>query len=39
VHIPLVTQQGPEFPGQPTMELDELVSGAKKLIEVLVGAI
>ena len=39
VHIPLVTQQGPEFPGQPTMELDDLVRGAKKLIEVLVGAI
>ncbi len=39
VHIPLVTQQGREFPGQPTMALDELVSGAKKLIEVLVGAI
>ncbi len=39
VHIPLVTEQGPEFPGQPTMELDDLVSGAKKLIEVLVGAV
>lgn len=39
VHIPLVTEQGPEFPGQPTMELSELVRGARKLVEVLVRSV
>ena len=39
VHIPLVTEQGPEFPGQPTMELSDLVRGARKLVEVLVRSV
>ena len=39
VHTPLVTEQGPEFPGQPTMELSDLVRGARKLVEVLVRSV
>jgi len=32
VHVPLVLEQSPEFPGQPTMTLEELVRGARAAI-------
>ena len=32
VHVPLVLEQSPEFPGQPTMALEELVRGARAAI-------
>jgi pyroglutamyl-peptidase len=32
IHIPLVTEQSSEFPGQPTLALEELVQGARAAI-------
>ena len=32
VHLPLIAEQSPEFPGQPTMALEELVRGARAAI-------
>ncbi len=32
VHLPLIPEQSPEFPNQPTMPLDEMVKGAKAVI-------
>jgi pyroglutamyl-peptidase len=32
IHIPLVTEQEVEFPGQPTMELKDLVRAARAAI-------
>ena len=32
VHLPLLTEQSAEFPGQPTMTLDEMIQGARAAI-------
>ena len=35
VHVPLMDSQGPEFPGLPTMPLDEMVTAVRAMLEVL----
>jgi pyroglutamyl-peptidase len=32
VHVPLLSEQRSEFPGQPTMTIDELIRGARTVI-------
>ena len=35
VHVPLMDSQGPEFPGLPTMPLDQMVAAVRAMLEVL----
>jgi pyroglutamyl-peptidase len=35
VHVPLMDSQGPEFPGLPTMPLDQMVTAVQAMLEVL----
>jgi pyroglutamyl-peptidase len=35
VHVPLMDSQGPEFPGLPTMPLDQMVIAVRAMLEVL----
>ena len=35
VHVPLMESQGPEFPGLPTMPLDQMVTAVRAMLEVL----
>ena len=35
VHVPLMDEQGPEFPGLPTMPLDQMVKAIRTMLEVL----
>jgi pyroglutamyl-peptidase len=35
VHVPLMDSQGPEFPGLPTMPLDQMVTAVRAMLEVL----
>ena len=35
VHVPLMDSQGPEFPGLPTMPLDQMVTAVRVMLEVL----
>ena len=35
VHVPLMDEQGPEFPGLPTMPLDQMVKAIRTILEVL----
>jgi pyroglutamyl-peptidase len=35
VHVPLMDEQGPEFPGLPTMPLDQMVTAVRAMLEVL----
>ncbi len=35
VHVPLMDSQGPEFPGLPTMPLDQMVKAVRAMLEVL----
>lgn len=37
VHVPLMTEQQEDFPGLPTMELDQMVLAAKTMVAVLVA--
>ena len=37
IHVPLMDEQAPEFPGQPTMPLTAQVEAIEKVIEVLRG--
>jgi pyroglutamyl-peptidase len=35
VHVPLMDSQAPEFPGLPTMPLDQMVTAVKAILEVI----
>ena len=35
VHVPLMDSQAPEFPGMPTMPLDQMVKAVRAMLEVL----
>ena len=35
VHVPLMDSQAPEFPGLPTMPLDQMVTAVRSMLEVL----
>ena len=35
VHVPLMDSQAPEFPGLPTMPLDQMVKAVRAMLEVL----
>jgi pyroglutamyl-peptidase len=35
VHVPLMDSQGPNFPGLPTMPLDQMVTAVRAMLEVL----
>jgi pyroglutamyl-peptidase len=35
VHVPLMDSQAPEFPGLPTMRLDQMVTAVRAMLEVL----
>ena len=35
VHVPLMDSQAPEFPGLPTMPLDQMVTAVRAILEVL----
>ena len=35
VHVPLMNSQAPEFPGLPTMPLDQMVTAVRAMLEVL----
>ena len=35
VHVPLMDSQAPEFPGMPTMPLDQMVKAVRTMLEVL----
>jgi pyroglutamyl-peptidase len=35
VHVPLMDSQGPEFPGLPTMPLEQMVTAVRAMLEVL----
>jgi pyroglutamyl-peptidase len=35
VHVPLMDLQSPEFPGLPTMQLDQMVTAVRAMLEVL----
>jgi pyroglutamyl-peptidase len=35
VHVPLMDSQSPEFPGLPTMPLDQMVTAVRAMLEVL----
>ena len=35
VHVPLIDSQAPEFPGMPTMPLDQMVKAVRAMLEVL----
>jgi pyroglutamyl-peptidase len=35
VHVPLMDEQAPEFPGLPTMPLDQMVTAVRAMLEVL----
>ena len=35
VHVPLMDSQAPEFPGMPTMPLDQMVTAVRAMLEVL----
>jgi pyroglutamyl-peptidase len=35
VHVPLMDEQGPEFPGLPTMPLEQMVTAVRVMLEVL----
>jgi pyroglutamyl-peptidase len=35
VHVPLMDEQGPEFPGLPTMPLEQMVTAVRAMLEVL----
>ena len=35
VHVPLMDSQGPQFPGLPTMPLDQMVTAVRAMLEVL----
>ena len=35
VHVPLMDSQAPEFPGLPTMSLDQMVTAVRAMLEVL----
>ena len=35
VHVPLMDSQAPEFPGMPTMPLDQMVKAMRAMLEVL----
>ena len=35
VHVPLMDSQGPEFPGLPTMPLDQMVTAVRVMLEAL----
>jgi pyroglutamyl-peptidase len=35
VHVPLMDSQAPEFPGMPTMPLDQMVKAVQAMLEVL----
>jgi pyroglutamyl-peptidase len=35
VHVPLMDSQAPEFPGLPTMPLDQMVTAVRAMLEVL----
>jgi pyroglutamyl-peptidase len=35
VHVPLMDSQAPEFPGLPTMPLDQMVAAVRAMLEVL----
>jgi pyroglutamyl-peptidase len=37
VHVPLMNEQAEDFPGLPTMELDQMVLAAKTMVAVLVA--
>lgn len=37
VHVPLMAEQAPEFPGLPTMLLDDLVLGIRKVVETVIS--
>jgi len=36
VHVPLMDSQAPEFPGLPTMTLDQMVTAVKVILELMV---
>jgi len=36
VHVPLMDSQAPEFPGLPTMPLDQMVTAVKVILELMV---
>jgi pyroglutamyl-peptidase len=35
VHVPLMDSQAPEFPGLPTMPLDQMITAVRAMLEVL----
>jgi pyroglutamyl-peptidase len=35
VHVPLMASQAPEFPGMPTMPLEQMVTAVRAMLEVL----
>jgi pyroglutamyl-peptidase len=35
VHVPLMDSQAPEFPGLPTMPLDQMVTAVRAMLEVV----
>jgi len=35
IHVPLMESQAPEFPGLPTMPLDQMVTAVRAMLEVL----
>ena len=35
IHVPLMESQAPEFPGLPTMPLDQMVIAVRAMLEVL----
>ena len=35
IHVPLMDSQAPEFPGMPTMPLDQMVTAVRAMLEVL----
>ena len=35
IHVPLMDSQAPEFPGMPTMPLDQMVKAVRAMLEVL----
>ena len=35
IHVPLMDSQAPEFPGLPTMPLDQMVTAVRAMLEVL----
>jgi pyroglutamyl-peptidase len=35
VHVPLMDSQAPEFPGMPTMPLDQMVTAVRAMLETI----